>query len=233
MPTVPSGGEPLLRRTAAVLVTLAALATSGCGGDGDERSADPAGVLTADEIEEALLPIGSTVAGAEVGREGLPGLADERTADREECQPLSALVDVEPEPVREARVQPEIKWGAWVDVQLLTYREGDAERVLDQVGAAIDACAGGYVDNRLREFPVHEVAGEEAPDLGDEALAFAVTATDSMDEEWYPFDEHTVMVRDGQQLLTFRTGSVGDDDEARALLAAVVDAQWERYAAAR
>ncbi|HVK30529.1 MAG TPA: hypothetical protein VM575_19485 [Nocardioides sp.] len=109
----------------------------------------------------------------------------------------------------------------------------DADRVLDQVGAAIDACAGGYVDNRLREFPVHEVAGEEAPDLGGEALAFAVTATDSMDEEWYPFDEHTVMVRDGQQLLTFRTGSVGDDAEARALLAAVVDAQWERYAAAR
>lgn len=77
------------------------------------------------------------------------------------------------------------------------------------------------------------VPGEDAPDLGDEAIAFTVTATDSMDTEWYPFDEHTVMVRDGQQLLTFRTGSGGDDAEARALLAAVVDAQWKRYAAAR
>lgn len=234
---MPSEREPLLRRTTLALVALATLGLGACGDDGDEpdaeREAESAGVLTADEIDEALLPIGSTVGGAEVGLEGMPGLADERKADREECQPLSALVDVEPEPVREDRVQPEIKWGAWVDVQLLTYREGDAERVLDQVAAAIEACAGGYVDTRLRAFPVHEVVGEDAPDLGDEALAFTVTATDSMDTEWYPFDEHSVMVRDGQQLLTFRTGSVGDDAEARALLDAVVEAQWKRYDAAR
>ncbi len=228
---MPANREPLLRRTALALVAVTALGGSACSDDGEEGDADPAGVLTADEIGEALLPIGSTVGGAEVGREGLPGLADDREADRDECQPLSALVDVEPEPVREARVQPEIKWGAWVDVQLLTYEEGDAARVLDQVDAAIEACAGGYVDTRTREFPVHEVVREAGPDIGDEAVAYSMTVTDSMDTERYPFDEHTVMVRDGQQLLTFRTGSSGDDAEARALLAAVVDAQWERYAA--
>lgn len=216
-----------------MLVALATLGVSGCGDDGKDRDADSPGVLTQDEIDEALLPIGSAVGDAEVGREGLPGLADDRRADRAECQPLSALVDVEPEPVREARVQAEVEWGAWVDVQLSTYEEGDAERVLDEVSAAIAACADGYVDTRLREFPVHEVVRGTGPDLGDESVAYSMTVTDSMDIEWYPFDEHTVMVRDGQQLLTFRTGSGGDDAEARALLAAVVDAQWERYAAAR
>lgn len=231
-----SSWEPALRRTALALVALAGLAVSGCGDDGNDRAGDPAGVLTADEIEAALLPIGGTVGGAEVGREGLPGLADDRQADRAECQPLSALVDIEPEPVREARVQPEIEWGAWVDVQLLTYAAGDAERVVEQVDAAVDACADGYVDTRIRDFTVSRVAREDGPDLGDEVVAFAMTATDPIDTEPYPVVEHTVVVRDGQQLLAFRTDAAGDpsdEGESRALLAAVVDAQWKRYAAAR
>jgi hypothetical protein len=38
-----------------------------------------------------------------------------------------------------------------------------------------------------------------------------------------------VLVRDGQQLLSFRASTVGEDSEAQELLEAVVDAQWQRY----
>lgn len=240
MPTVPVREGLLPRRTAAALVAIASLAAGGCSDGAADREADreaaPDGALTSDQVEEALLPTGSTVGEAEVGREDLPGLADDRQADRDECQPLSALVDLEPEPVRDARRVAEVKWGAWVHVQLLTYAAGDAERVLDQVDAAVDACADGYVDTRIREFPVSRVAREDGPDLGDDVVAYAMTATDSMETEPYPTVEHTVVVRDGQQLLAFRTdpaGDAADEAESRALLAAVVDAQWERYAAQR
>lgn len=227
MPSIPG---PLLRRTLLALVAVATLGVSACGDDGDGLRADPAGVLTRDEIKEALLPIGSTVGGAEVGPEDLPGFADNREADRAECQPLSAIVDLDPEPTRSARVQVDIKpLGAWVHVQLLTYPAGDAEQILDRVDAAIDACADGYVDTRIREFPVQEVAREDGPAVGDRVVAFSTTATDSMDAEPFPLDEHTVLVRDGQHVLAFRAGSIGEDDEALALLDAVVDAQWARY----
>lgn len=231
---MPSSSGPLLRRTLLALVAVATLGVSACGDDGDGPSADPDGVLTRDEISEALLPVGSTVEQAEVGPEDLPGFADDREADREECQPLSAIVDLDPEPTRSARVQVDVKpLGAWVHVQLLTYPAGDAEEVLDQVATAVEACADGYVETRVREYPVHEVAREEGPAIGDQVVAFSTTATDSMDTEPFPLDEHTVLVRDGQQVLAFRAGSIGEDEEALALLGAVVDAQWERYAAAR
>lgn len=230
---MPTNREPTLRRTVLALVAVIALGASACSDDGTAAGeADPGGVLSADQIEEALLPAGSTVAGAEVGPEDLPGFADDRQADRAECQPLSAIVDLDPEPARAARVQVDVKpLGAWVHVQLLTYAAGDAEKVLGQVDAAVDGCADGYVETRVREFPVQDVAREDGPAIGDQVVAFSTTATDSMDTEPFPLDEHTVLVRDGQHVLAFRAGSVGEDEEARALLAAVVDAQWERYAA--
>lgn len=236
---MPANREPLLRRTVLALVAVTALGVSACSDDGApdraaDRDADPTGALTPDEMSEALLPIGSTVADAEVGPEDLPGFADDREADRDECQPLSAILDLDPGPAHAARVQADVKpLGAWVHVQLLTYAAGDAEKVLAQVDAAIDDCAAGYVETRIREYPVHEVAREEGPALGDQVVAFSTTATDSMDTEPFPLDEHTVLVRDGQHVLAFRAGSIGEDAEARALLAAVVDAQWERYAAQR
>lgn len=231
---MPKNHEPLLRRTAVALVTLASLAVSGCGDDGDDRAADPAGVLTADEIESALLEEGTTVAGGEVGPEDLPGLADKRKADPASCQPLSAIIDVEPEPVRTGRVQAKVpQLGPWVDVQLLTYGSDDAEDVFALVDAAVDACAGGFAEERYRDILIEKVVRTPAPDLGDEATAYAVTNIDALEPEGSEVVEHMLLVRDGQQLLSFRGTTFGDDAEAIALLEAVVDAQWKRYAAAR
>ena len=231
---MPANSGPLLRRTLLAVVALATLGVSACGDDDDARVADPAGVLTRDEVKEALLPIGSSVEQAEIGPEDLPGFADNRQAGRAECQPLSAIVDLDPEPTRSARIQADIQpLGAWVHVQLLTYPEGDADTILDRVDAAIDHCAGGYVETRIRAYMVHSVVRDEGPAIGDRVVAFTTTATDSMDSEPFPLDEHTVLVRDGQQVLAFRAGSVGEDEEALALLDAVVAAQWERYEDAR
>jgi hypothetical protein len=214
----------------AVLMPLVAVALSACGGgSGDEDADDPAGVLTYRQLTDALLPEGSMVGSGEVGPEDLQGFADERTADPESCQPLSAVVDLDPEPVRSGRVQVDIKFGAWVQVQLSTYADDDAARIMALVDEAIVACASGYVDDRTRPFTVSEVLPEEGPALGDDVVAFATTSTDPQDAEPLPLVEHTVLVRDGQHLLSFRAGSLDEDEEARALLDQVVAAQWERY----
>ncbi len=71
---------------------------------------------------------------------------------------------------------------------------------------------------------------ESVSDRGDEATAYATVSTEVDEADPLETIEHMVLVRDGQQLLSFRAASAGDDGGARALLAAVVDAQWKRYA---
>lgn len=231
---MPKNQEPVLRRTAVALVALAGLVVSGCGDTGDDGDADPPGVLSYDEIEAALLEEGSTVAGGEVGPDDLPGLADDRKAEPASCQPLSAIIDLEPEPVRTGRVQAKVpRLGPWVHVQLLTYAGDDAEEVFALVDAAVGECAHGFREDRPRDVVVETVVRTPAPELGDEATAYAVTNVDALEPEGSDVVEHMLLVRDGQQLLSFRGTTVGDDADAIALLEAVVDAQWRRYAASR
>ncbi|MFC7503147.1 hypothetical protein ACOACQ_13250 [Nocardioides sp. CPCC 206347] len=215
-----------------LLALVVPLALSACGGGADnERSADPAGVLSAEALDDALLQSGSTVGDAEVGPEDLPGLADDRVADPEACQPLSAIVDLDPEPVRSERVQAKTpRLGPWVNVQLLTYADDDAEQVFALVEDALEACAGGFAEDRVRDVAIKIVVPESVSDRGDEATAYATVSTEVDEADPVETIEHMVLVRDGQQLLSFRAASAGDDGGARALLAAVVDAQWKRYA---
>lgn len=227
---------PLL---ALALTFVAALAAGGCGdgGDGggggdDDRSADTAGVLSVDEIEDVLLPVGTTVGAATTEQKDGLNFLDGRVASPESCQPLSALVKLEPHPVRADRVAAAVPTGLpFGDVQVLTYAGDDAADVFAAVDRAIDECADGFATELIRSYDVREVVRDTAPALGDEALAFGLLTHDADEAE--PVDEHEyrVLVRDGQQLLSWRTTGFEDDGavEAQALLAAFVDAQWARY----
>ncbi|KAB2813138.1 hypothetical protein F9L07_15795 [Pimelobacter simplex] len=230
------------RRPALALTLVAALALGACGdggkGDdgGDDRSAEPAGVLSVDEIEDILLPLGTTVGAATTDQKDGTDLIDGRVASPESCQPLAAIVELEPHPVRADRVAAAVPTGLpFGDVQVLTYAGDDAATVFAAVDRAIDDCAQGFATELIRSYEVREVVRDAAPALGDEALAFGLLTHDADEEE--PIDEHEyrVLVRDGQQLLSWRTTGFEDDGavEARALLDAFVTAQWERYAERR
>jgi hypothetical protein len=224
----------MLRRLVAPL-TVVALGLTACGGgeDGDAAtSAEPAGVLSADRLDDALLEPGSTVGEAEVRTEDIPGFADDRQAAPDSCQPLSAVLGLAPDPVHSGRVQaatPDL--GPWVDVQLLSYAGDDAETVFGMVDEAVDACASGFDETHLREYRITEVVRGTAPKVGDQALAYTLRSVEVPDSEGSQSEAPTVLVRDGNQLLFLRAGSTSSDqDQARALLAAVLDAQWQRYA---
>lgn len=208
---------------------MTSLGLTACGSDAGQ-SGDPAGVLSRQQIEDALLDDGSTVAGAEVGPEDWPGHADDREAAPESCQPLSAIVDLVPEPVRSDRVQAARPLlGAMVNVQLLTYADDDAEQVFKLVDQAVDSCAAGFDESRIRDVTIGRVARASAPNLGDASTAYSTTYTEVDEPDPIETVEHMVLVRDGQQLLSFRAMSIGGDSEAQELLEAVVEAQWQRY----
>ncbi len=209
-------------------VLLASLGLAACGGDAEER-AEPSGVLSWDEVRGALLEDGSSVAGADVGPEDFAGFADERTADPASCQPLSTIIDLEPKPYRSARVQVDRRLGAWVHVQLLTYAGDEAREVFEMVDEAVDDCSAGYDEDRVIAARITGVERTDAPDLGDAVTSYRTTWTEAEADEPIELLEHMVLVRDGQQLLSFRAGDLSSDGEAEELLAAVVDAQWKRY----
>ncbi|UUW90880.1 hypothetical protein [Pimelobacter simplex] len=225
---------PLLARA---LVLVAALAAGGCGdGEDDGRSAEPAGVLSVDQIEDILLPVGATVGDATVNRKAGINFIDDRRASPESCQPLSSIIRLEPHPVHSDRVEASPRWiSPYGDVQVLTYAGDDAAKVFAAVDRAIDDCANGFAAELIRRYVVLDVVRDTAPPLGDEALAFGLRTHEIDEEEPIDEHEHRVLVRDGQHLLSWRTTGLEDDGavEARDLLTAFVDAQWARYAERR
>jgi hypothetical protein len=114
-------------------------------------------------------------------------------------------------------------------VQLLTYAEDGAAQVFTLVDNAVDSCSGGFAESHLRDYSISRVARAAVPDLGDESTAYSTTRTETDEVEPIETVDHMVLVRDGQQLLSFRASAIGEDSEAQELLEAVVDAQWQRY----
>ncbi|MBU2693525.1 hypothetical protein [Pimelobacter sp. 30-1] len=220
------------------LVLVAALALGGCGdGEDDARSAEPAGVLSVDQIEDILLPVGAKLGDATVHRKPGTGIVDDRLSAPESCQPLASLIKVDPHPVHADRVGASPPWiSPYAEIQVLTYAGQDAEKVFAAVDQTIDACGNGFNLELLGQTDLaREVVRDAAPALGDEAVAYHLLTHESEEEE--PLDEHEyrVLVRDGQHLLSWRTVGLDDDGavEARDLLTAFVDAQWARYAERR
>lgn len=110
---LPLGGrKQKLRRFAFGLVLVAAVGLGGACDDNGAESGDSDGVLAAAILEDALLVEGSMVAGAEVGAEDWAGFADDRVAQPDSCQPLSAIIELDTEPDRAERVQVDVpQWG--------------------------------------------------------------------------------------------------------------------------
>jgi hypothetical protein len=217
---------------AAAGVLLGLLAA--CSGDNDPGlQPGEAGAMSPEALEGVAFADGERVAGGTAELDEFAELAEDHAADRAECQPLASLVGVEPRPA--TRVHREVDGEGFSDpgtaVLLLSYDDDGAAEVMAALEAAGTACAGGFVERRLEDITVASVEPVEAPALGDQALAFRiVTLTNDAEPEERP--TYFTVIRAGHELLSFETSTL-DLSDAGSVPAGVIEAQWEKYAAAR
>lgn len=237
----------------AVLPALVLAATACGGGDGGGRSpaapspgsagrpAEAAGipVPTAERLEEAALRDGARIGGHGTYEIGVPLLEGppedflEYRADRAVCQPLVSLArgatgeDPAAEVNREA-VLGEGIGQRQVSVQLRSYGSGGAARVLAALREAGTACAGGFVEERgVAEARYRSVEPLEAPDLGDEAVAYRLRIEDVKDRDLV-LTEYLTVVRSGATTLSFRLEAFPPDDPG-GVPRELVAAQWDAF----
>ncbi|MGK5500763.1 hypothetical protein [Streptomyces sp. URMC 125] len=237
------------------VVPALVLAATACGGGGDGggrspaapspgsagRPAEAAGppVPTAERLEEAALRDGARIGGPgtyEIGVPLLEGPSEdflEYRADRAVCQPLVSLArgatgeDPAAEVNREA-VLGEGIGQRQVSVQLRSYGSGGAARVLAALREAGTACAGGFVEERgVAEARYRSVEPLEAPDLGDEAVAYRLRIEDVKDRELV-LTEYLTVVRSGATTLSFRLEAFSLDDPG-GVPRELVAAQWDAF----
>ncbi|MFI0821844.1 hypothetical protein ACH4TX_42395 [Streptomyces sp. NPDC021098] len=98
------------------------------------------------------------------------------------CQPLAALMGTGFDPAPRTSVYRSYAaapgGGAGVSgvLRLSSYRPGDAERTVRDLRKAVSACSGGFkaTDGSGKRADVTEVTSRDAPEAGDEALAYSM-----------------------------------------------------------
>ena len=230
----------LPRLVIASLVLTGVLGLTGCsggGGDGKERD-DPApstaGAMAQAEVEAALLPVGSEVGSFEIRETPLADLLDAAELSKEECQPLSSLVRLDPKPAASAwrsAGRPELE-DLTVQIQLLSYGGDGASDVFGQVEESVTECANGYpIDPVLANSSARSVEPLAAPRVeAASATAYRVATEVERSDDGDPLTlwSCVAVVLDGQELLLFQTQSLVGE-ECTEVPAEVVDAQWGRY----
>ncbi|MFP8943493.1 hypothetical protein ACLIYM_18945 [Streptomyces fenghuangensis] len=234
-----------------------ALAVTACGAGGGSREAGDArpSPSSAEErtggsaarkaagrerLEAAAFEAGGTAASYSVSpvtQEPLWDLMEYR-ADRAECQPLVSLAAgaVDDDPVAEVHREVELDdfgldgglTGRGVAVQLRSYGPGGAARVLSALRKAGTECAGGFTEERvLAEAVYRSVEPVEAPEAGDEAVAYRLRIEDVKDGELV-LTEYLTVVRSGSTTLSFRLEALSPDDPG-PVPDDLVRAQWEAF----
>lgn len=204
-----------MRVTTAIAALFAATLLTGCGG-GEEESVDstaaagqageskaPEAALTGDQLSALLLATGDVDDWqfVEVPVNG-GSVVDTKPAA---CQPVHDIQNVvKPDPVDSEGVNAQIGDGspaahADITIGLYSFEQVDAEKVFTELSTALKNCAE------------YEVGGSgvtveslDAPDGGDEAVAFRTT--DNRLSQPYPIT--TTVVRKGALLVRFHTVGV-------------------------
>lgn len=228
------------RLVTALLAAGLLAALGGCSGDDGRPDAKPSAPAAPPPRTERQLTAALLADGEKAGRYiasdhplGGPLDADYTAAPRV-CQPLVSLAPGVSgfEPVAEAGRRadiPEETLGTTVDVRLRSYAGQRATRVMKALAAAGRRCAGGFTEDRtLARAPYLKVERIEAPDLGDQALAYRFTILDVRGRK--RLYEYLTVVRSGSTTLSFRAGIVGTHDIG-GVPEEVIRAQWEKFTA--
>ncbi|MFW6695357.1 hypothetical protein [Streptomyces sp. MAR4 CNX-425] len=228
---------------------LVAVPLTACGGgtreSGDQGGAKAPGKAAAKpwsegRLKKAALREGSTAGGYIVS---LPVSEEPSyddlgyTASKRVCQPLVSLAEgaTETDPVAtvnraadpfESDSGPKLTAPS-VDIQLRSYRGGDAETVMQALRDATDACGDGFTEDRtLSSAPVRsveEIDGPRVAEEADESVSVRLRVEDVKDED-IVFTEYLTVVRVGTQTASFRLESLDQKDHG-PLPAALVQAQ--------
>ncbi|WP_066955860.1 hypothetical protein [Streptomyces lushanensis] len=236
---------------AAGLVLVGATACSGGGrADGDDgggksagrpggSSAPATGAATGPPpLSEERLTAASLTDGERIGRYtaseyalGAP-LGEDYTAEPAVCQPLVSLArgatafDPAAEVHRKADI-PDEMLGLTVSVQLRSYAAQDAAGVMKALRTAGRDCAGGFTEERaLARARYLKAEPAEAPEVGDEAVAYRFTILDVKGK--LKLYEYLTVVRSGSTTLSFRAEITGTEDVG-GVPEEIVQAQWQKF----
>lgn len=225
---------PALRRSGALALAggLAAALLTGCTGSSGESgspgpsgaSGNPAGkggarsaVLLADALRTAL------VSQADVPSYQAQDISPSELrprADRADCRPLAEMASS-----GTARTPEAADWasrsflssgtpGLTVTVSLFSYEGDGARETLANVRKALKACGDGFstsgnTDGATVKYV--EVRGEDAPEGGDEAVAWTMTGTTQGTE----MPVHLTAVREGRNVAVFFALNLLEPKEAQ------------------
>ncbi|MEV0094272.1 hypothetical protein [Streptomyces sp. NPDC050738] len=235
------------RTAAAALVTvLGAAALAACGSGDDKADAKPSATRSAPApaaLTKARLTAASLTEGEAVGPytaldPGLDGpFSDDYTAEPDTCQPLVSLKEgtdryrAPSAEVNRTLLKPAEILGATIDVQLRTYADGNAARVMQALTKAGTACAAGFTEDRaVAKGKYLKVETLKAPAVGDEAKAFRFTVLDVKGK--IELHRYLTVVRSGSTTLSFRASTVLPKDIG-GVPQAVIDTQWKKFQAAK
>ena len=233
----------LSRQVTTTVVLTGVLALTGCSDDDgggterDDTAPSTTGAMTLAEVEAALLPVGSEAGSFEVRETPMAELLDAAELGEEECQPLSSLVQLDPEPAVSA-------WRSaggteledlTVQIQLLSYGGDGASDVFGQIEEAVAECADGYlIDPVLANSSARSVEPLAAPRVEAASVTAYRVATEVKGRDggdpltlW----SCVAVAQEGQELLLFQTQSLVEE-QCTEVPAEVVDAQWAQYAEA-
>ncbi|MFE3829314.1 hypothetical protein [Streptomyces sp. NPDC059092] len=162
-------------------------------------------------------------------------LGEGYTAEPVGCQPMVSLAKgaTPHAPVAEVNrglVDADETYGVAVAVQLRTYAARGAAGVLGALRAAALSCADGFTEDRgLVRARYLSVESADAPDLGDEAVAYRFTILDVQGKA--KLYEYLTVVRAGVSTLSFRAETT-DSEDIGGVPDEIVQAQWEKFRAA-
>ncbi|WP_328726311.1 hypothetical protein [Streptomyces sp. NBC_00259] len=244
----PRGGRQTLRAAAATAVVAAVLTgTAACGGEAQDSAKPDAtprstagagtGALTQQQLTALAFTDGEQV-GPYTASEFSLGepYGEDFTADPADCQPLVSLAsDVTSfHPVAEVHREvddPDEMIGPSVAVQLRSYADDGAARVMKALDTAGRQCARGFTEVRaIARAKYLKAEPAKAPAIGDEAKAYRFTILDVKGK--LKLYEYLTVVRSGTTTLSFRAG-ITDTKDIGGVPQEVIKAQWVKFAAGK
>ncbi|MBO0513313.1 hypothetical protein, partial [Streptomyces beijiangensis] len=161
---------------------------------------------------------------------------DEYTAAPATCRPLVSLKEgtgqyaAPAAEVNRTVDNPDEMLGESVDVQLRSYADGNAARVMQALTKAGTACAAGFTEERaVARAKYLKVETLKAPAIGDEAKAFRFTVLDVKGK--LKLYTYLTVVRSGSTTLSFRASILSAKDIG-GVPRTVLDTQWKKFQAA-